>query len=133
MAVSNRKEIFSADLETVWGIVTDLENASWRSDLDRIEVLGDGKSFIEYTKDGFSTKFTITVFEPYSRYEFDMENDNLTGHWTGVFKETAEGVRLDFTEEAAVKKFFMKPFAAMFLKKQQETYFDDLRNALKNI
>lgn len=31
------------------------------------------------------TTFTVTVNEPYKRWEFDMENGNMKGHWTGVF------------------------------------------------
>ncbi len=53
-------EIMPADIQTVWGIVTDNEHYHWRSDLERIDVLDGGERFIEYTKDGFSTEFIIT-------------------------------------------------------------------------
>ena len=133
MAVSNVKAVFSADVETIWGIVTSLEEYSWRSDLDRIEVAEQGKRFVEYTRDGFSTEFVITVFEPCARYEFDMENENMKGHWTGIFSCQDGVTTIDFTEAVEPKKFIMKPFVKGYLKRQQENYIADLRKALENI
>ena len=40
--------------------------------------------FIEYTKEGYPTTFTITAVEPYKRWEFDMENSNMKGHWVVI-------------------------------------------------
>ena len=89
MAVSNIKALIPGELHTVWDFVLDIENyAAWRSDLSKTVVISD-RQFIEYTKDGYPTTFTVTLVEPYRRWEFDMENSNMTGHWTGVF--TAKG------------------------------------------
>lgn len=131
MALSNIKAYFPYKIEKVWEIVTSLENYTWRSDLDRIEILIPGKKFIEYTKDGYSTTFTITCQKPCSRYEFDMENDNISGHWTGIFTYENGQTTIDFTEDVTVKKFFMKPFAKTYLKKQQTAYINDLNKALR--
>ena len=68
--------------------------------------------------------------EPCKRWEFDMENSNMKGHWTGIFIETDGQTEIDFTEEGTAKKFFMKPFVKSFLKKQQELYVSDLRKVL---
>ena len=84
MAVSNIKATFQSDIQKVWEIVTSLENYSWRSDLNKIEIVNENQ-FIEYTKAGYATTFTITVKETCKRWEFDMENDNMIGHWTGIF------------------------------------------------
>lgn len=130
MAVSNIKAEFLTDVKKVWEIVTSLEEYSWRSDLDRIEVSGQGKEFIEFTKDGYSTRFVITAFEPYKRYEFDMENDNMKGHWTGIFSYENGVTMIDFTENVEAKKLIMKPFVKGYLKKQQTAYIEDLRKAL---
>ncbi|MBN1042823.1 polyketide cyclase, partial [Clostridium botulinum] len=35
MAVSNIKATFQCDIKKIWGIVTSLENYSWRSDLSK--------------------------------------------------------------------------------------------------
>ena len=75
MALVNIKATFESNVQNVWKTVTTLENYAWRSDLSKIEVL-DEKHFVEYTKEGYATTFTITAAEPYKRWEFDMENDN---------------------------------------------------------
>ena len=84
MAISRIKAVFTANIQEIWNIVTSLENYQWRSDLSRIEILNE-KQFVEYTKEGFPTTFTITAKEIYKRWEFDMENSNMRGHWIGIF------------------------------------------------
>ncbi len=129
MAVSTVKATLDCGIEKVWEVVTSLENYQWRSDLSKIEVLSETQ-FIEYTKDGYPTTFTITVTEPLSRWEFDMDNGNMKGHWTGVFTSKDGGTEITFTEEVTAKKLIMKPFVKSFLKKQQALYISDLKKAL---
>ena len=130
MAISNIKAIFSSDVQKVWKVVTNLKNYAWRSDLSKIEII-DENHFTEYTKEGYATTFTITAKEPYRRWEFDMENDNMKGHWTGIFSEKDGQTEIDFTEDVTAKKLMMKPFVKSFLKKQQELYVSDLKKALQ--
>ena len=79
MATSNIKALIPSELRQVWNFVLDIENyAAWRSDLSKTEVISD-KQFIEYTKDGYPTTFTVTLVKPYRRWEFDMENSNMKG------------------------------------------------------
>ena len=129
MAISNRTAVFQCEVNKVWETVTSLENYSWRSDLSKIEILND-KQFVEYTKEGYSTTFTVTAMEQYQRWEFDMENDNIEGHWIGVFSQKGGQTEIDFTEVVMAKKFFMKPFVSSYLKKQQSQYITDLERAL---
>lgn len=130
MAVSNRKAVFQCDVRTVWDVVTSLDNYSWRSDLSRIEVLSRDQ-FVEYTKEGYATMFTTTLQEPFCRWEFDMENDVMSGHWTGLFAYENGVTSIDFTENATAKKILMKPFVKFYLKKQQDAYVRDLTKALE--
>lgn len=129
MAVSKIKAVFQSDPQRVWEMVTSIENDSWRSDLSKIKILSDHQ-FIEYTKDGFPTTFTITKMELYRRWEFDMDNRNMKGHWTGIFTERDGGTEVEFTEEVMAKNVIMKPFVKAYLKRQQEMYISDLRKAL---
>lgn len=129
MAIANLKETFRCELEQVWNIVTNNDNYSWRSDLDRIEIVDD-KKFVEYTKEGFFTTFTITCKEEGKRYEFDMENKNMKGHWTGIFESGDGEVIIDFTEDVKAKNPIMNLFLVGYLKKQQKQYVEDLRKAL---
>lgn len=129
MAVSNIKVTFQSDIQRVWETVTSLEHYAWRSDLSKIEVLND-KQFIEYTSEGYATTFTVTAIEPYKRWEFDMENGNMKGHWIGIFAQKDKETELDFTEDVVAKKVFMKPFIKAYLKKQQALYVSDLKKVL---
>lgn len=130
MAISSITRVIESDIKTVWGIVTNLYKYDWRSDLSRIEVL-DEKHFIEYTKDGFVTKFTITKTEPYKVWEFNMENSNIMGHWVGVFSENEGKTKVEFTEDVRTKKILMNPFVKGYLKRQQLQYISDLVEAIK--
>lgn len=129
MAVSKIKAVFQSGTQRVWEVVTSLEKNSWRSDLSKTQILSDHQ-FIEYTKDGFPTTFTITKTEPYGCWEFDMENRNMKGYWIGIFTQTPGGTEVEFIEEVMAKKVIMKPFVKAYLKKQQERYISDLRKAL---
>ena len=133
MRKSSITATFEADVKTIWNIVTDNNNFLWRSDLAKIEILDDGKRFVEYSKGGFSTTFTITSNEAFKLYKFDMENKNFIGHWTGIFNETENGgTKIDFTEELHIKNPIMEILSYLFmnLKKMQETYINDLRKEL---
>jgi len=130
MAISSINASFDCDLPHVWNMVTSLEFYQWRSDLSKIEVLSDTQ-FVEYTKDGYATTFTVTACEPCKRWEFDMENSNMKGHWTGIFSEKNGRCEIEFTEDVTAKKFFIKPFVGAFLKKQQAQYVADLKRAVE--
>ena len=126
MAVSNIKALIPGELQKVWELVLDIENyGAWRSDLSKTEVISD-KQFIEYTKDGCPTTFTVTVVDPYRRWEFDMENSNMKGHWIGIFTARGDKTEIDFTEQVEAKKLLMKPFVKSYLKKQQIQFVADI-------
>ncbi len=130
LTTSNVKAIIQSDIHKVWEIISEINNYSlWRSDVSKTETVNE-KQFIEYTKEGYPTTFTITVAEAYKRWEFDMENSNMKGHWIGIFTSKGAETEIDFTEHIIAKKFFMKPFVKPFLKKQQAQFVMDLKKAL---
>ena len=126
MTTSNMKALIPSELRKVWEFILDIENYdAWRSDLSKTEVVSD-KQFIEYTKDGYPTTFTVTLVEPYRRWEFDMQNSNISGHWIGVFTDKGNETEIDFTECVEAKKMLMKPFVKSYLKKQQAQFVADI-------
>lgn len=131
MAISNIQVLLPYDLEKVWNVVTSLDHYKWRSDLSAIEIIEQGTRFVENSKEGYATEFTITTFIPMSRYEFDMDNTNMHGHWVGIFSAEKGGCRINFTENVNAKKIIMKPFVKGYLKKQQDIYLADLKKALE--
>ena len=129
MTTSNIKALIPGGLQEVWELVLDIENyAAWRS-VSKTEVIRN-MQFIEYTKDGYPTTFTVTLIEPYRRWEFDMENSNMKGHWIGVFTDKGNETEIDFTEYVEAKKWLMKPFVKSYLKKQQAQFIADIKRAL---
>ena len=130
MASSNIKAVILGGLQQVWELILDIENyATWRSDLSKTEVISDTQ-FIEYTKDGYPTTFTVTLVDPYKRWEFDMKNSNMKGHWIGVFTDKGNETEIDFTECVEAKNWLMKPFVKSYLKKQQAQFVADIKRAL---
>lgn len=129
MAILNTKIILPCSIQKAWDIITSIEKYTWRSDLSKTERLSE-RQFVEYTKNGYATNFTITITEPCKRWEFDMENGNMIGHWAGAFTEKGEQTEINFTEEVTAKKFFMKPFVKGYLKKQQALFVKDLKKTL---
>lgn len=121
---------FSCPVERVWQVVTDLSNTAWRSDLKRVEVL-DESHFVEHTKSGYATNFTVTACEPLRRWAFTMENDNMSGSWEGIFEAAEDGTRLHCTETVNAKRWWMRPFVPGYLRRQQRLYLDDLWRELQ--
>ena len=131
MVISNIKEIIKSDICNVWETVVAVDKYStWRNDLRTAETLNENQ-FIEYTKGGYATTFTITVTEPYNRWEFDMENSNIKGHWVGIFTPKENNTQVDFTEYVMPKKWFMRPFVKSYLKRQQAQFVLDLKKEIE--
>lgn len=131
MAISNIKGMISSDIHKVWEVVLAVDQYSaWRSDLSKTEIINE-KQFIEYAQNGYATTFTVTLVKPYKRWEFDMENSSMKGHWAGIFTPKGNNTEIDFTENVTPKKRFMKPFIKAYLKKQQTQFVLDLKKALE--
>lgn len=125
---------FQSDIETVWKVVTNNEEFTWRSDLSSIEIQ-DKTHFVEYTKQGFPTFFTITKKEPHKIYCFKLENKNMKGKWQGKFFVSDNGSTcVEFIEEIVFKNPILS-FVGMFMniRKIQETYIYDLKNKLATL
>lgn len=129
MPISTIKARLPYDAATIWRIITSSDDYRWRSDIARIEKLSD-KQFMEHTHSGYATLFTITISQPFERYEFDLENENIKGHWCGLLSERNGQTEIIFTETVFTKKWYLKPFVKTYLRKQQSVYLKDLRQKL---
>ena len=133
MTTSNIKALINSDIHKVWQVGLKVEKyKTRRRDPSKTEIINE-KQFIEYTNGDYATRFTVTVVEPYKRWEFDMENSNMKGHWVGVFTSLGSKTQIDFTENITPKKWFMKPFVKAYLKKQQKQFILDLKKHLSNL
>lgn len=129
MAFSKVRANLKSDVVQVWEKIIDFENYGWRSDLSKTEKLNE-REFIEYDKDGRSTKFLITAIDKYKYLEFKIENEAIKGEWIGIFKSDGDTTLIDFTEDIEAKKLFLKPILGFYLKSKQKTFIADLRKAL---
>lgn len=131
MVKEHIKASIACDIRKVWDTVLNIEQYPlWRSDLSKTEILSD-RQFIEYTKDHVATTFTVTLLQPCQRWEFDIDNSHIKGHWTGIFHSIGQRTEIQFIEDVTAKKIWMKPFVKSYLKKQQARFVDDLKAALK--
>ena len=130
MITSTVRTLLPAVPEKVWETVVSPSAYGWRTDLSKVEVL-DETHFVEYTKSGYATSFVVTASVPYRQWELEMENTNIKGRWTGIFRPKEEGTEIEFTESVSVKKFFLRLFAKSYLKKQQAMFLRDLTKALE--
>ena len=130
MATSSVTVHFPCPVEQVWQVVTNLSRTAWRSDLARVEIL-DETHFVEHTKSGHATNFTVTGCAPPRFWAFTMENGNMSGSWEGIFEAAEGGARLHCTETVNAKRWWMRPFVPGYLKRQQRLYLDDLRRELQ--
>ena len=105
--------------ERVWAVVTDLDCWQWRSDLSRLDHVGED-AFTEYDRSGFPTRFTVTERRPLSRWAFDLDNANLAGRWAGEFRPEGGGTQV----EVELKY-------EGYLRRQQARYLADLGRALE--
>ena len=136
MSKARKSEItatFKTDIKIVWDVVTNNNDYKWRSDIERIDIFDNGNTFIEYSPNGISTKFTITKKNLYNRYEFNLENKNFTGSWIGNFSEIEKGgTKIIFTENIFIRNPVIRVLSYLFmdLKKMQNTYVSDLKRKL---
>ena len=109
MTSSNIKAMIQCDSYKVWETVLAVEHYhTWRSDVSKTELI-DEKQFIEYSPNGYSTTFTVTVVEQYKRWELDVRNSHTKGHWTLVFASKGSETEIDFTASVTAEKLSIRP------------------------
>ena len=135
MTSSNIKAMIQCDSYKVWETVLAVEHYhTWRSDVSKTELI-DEKQFIEYSPNGYSTTFTVTVVEQYKRWELDVRNSHTKGHWTLVFASKGSETEIDFTASVTAEKLSIRPigksvFEQTYLKKAQTQFITDLKKCL---
>lgn len=118
MTTSNIKAVIQWDIHKVWETVSAVERYdTWRSDVIKTEFKGE-KQFTEYIKNGYSTTFTVTVAEPNRRWELDVENSHIKGHWMIVFASKGSETEIDFTRVQLRNSFLRDRSVKVYLNKR---------------
>lgn len=129
MAVSNVQVMLPFPVETMWDLITSREDYSWRSNLNRIDILNE-KQFVEYTKGGDVTTVTVREEMRYRKWELDMENEDINGRWTCMLYSWGDSTEISITEEVNPKKLYLMPFVPLYLEERRVTYIKDLTSVL---
>lgn len=135
MTTTNIKDMIPCEVEKVWETVTAFEHyRTWWRNVSKIEVVNE-KQFIEYSREGYSTTFTITKTEPLRRLELDVENSSTKGHWTIVFASRGGETEVDFTAGVTAKQLSTRPvgkgvFETVYSKKEMKEFVADLKKAV---
>jgi hypothetical protein len=130
MAEEKIRIVLPYTVSKVWEILTDVRNYGWRSDVNHARVINENQ-FIEIDQEGIRTVCTVTDYEIEKKWELDLDNDNIHGHWTAILE--AEGLHTNLTiiKEVMAKKLLLKPLLGANLKKQMHIYAEDLKRVLK--
>lgn len=130
--IAEKVVIFKSNINEVWETMTDNTKYKWRTDIDKITILND-TVFVEFTKAGYETKFYITKKLAPNQYEFDMENDTLTGHFTATLEAIEGGnTKGTFIEEVYIRNPIISLLSSLTknVNKMQDKYIYDLRDEL---
>lgn len=124
----------NAPLALIWEIMTNNQDATWRSDLDHIEIIDD-THFIEHSKQGAQIAFTITEKDPLKRYCFAMSHPSWNGRWSGTFSVEHGRSVVILREELQMHHPFAQLIANLFmpLQKMQKQYSIDLQRKIKEV
>lgn len=80
------------------------------------EIRQDGRTILS-SEDGFSIRMFFN----------NLSGKNFSGEWTGHFRQAENGTEVIFTESINLKKWWLYPFALLYLKLQQKRYIADLK------
>ncbi|NLY20659.1 MAG: hypothetical protein GXZ08_05210 [Tissierellia bacterium] len=116
---------------SVWEVITNKEDYSWRSDLEKIEIVDETK-FIEYHKSGNKTVFIIVDKIPYEEYRLNIFHDKFTGEWVAKLKEKSDGTTIEIYKkiEMTDKLTELMSYMSINMKMEQKIYIRDLKKKL---
>ena len=84
------------DIHKVWKTLSEvLGYPAWRRDVEKT-VTTDENQFTVYTKDGYSTVYTVIRSEPCRCWEADVENSHVKGRWTVVLTSKGSDETCDY-------------------------------------
>ena len=125
------KETFSCEAEKVWEVLENLSDCSWRRNIREIEVISDTQ-FVEISKEGYRTSYTIVEKEECKSVSLEFENENMHGSTTMILCEENGVTTAEFWLEVLTSKSFMKPFVKAAMRISHAEYLEDLQKALEN-
>ncbi len=116
---------------TIWKTLTNIKDyPSWRKDIKEVRILSENQ-FQEIDRNGFITTFTTTLLENNTRWEFDIDNSNISGHWIGIIKDINGKTGLTLIEEIQSKKKIPVFLQKLYISHQQKLFMQNIKNSYK--
>lgn len=135
--IVTKQSVYDASPQTVYNIVTDNNDWTYRSDLSNLQIIekqGDIEAWKETDRKGNVILFRTKEKVPCSFYSFDMKSRIFTGYWTAYFEELPEGKTLfTATEHIRINNPIIKVLSYLFfdIGKYMEKYQSDLDLKIK--
>ena len=132
---AERTQRVAAPPAILWAKVTDVAGqAQWRRDLQSIEMLDEGRRWIERTKAGDSIAFSLIERREQERFAIAYQSERgFSGQWVGLFQADGGGAQLSMTETVTVPNPFMRLIARVVAPpgSHLDLYLADLQTALR--
>ncbi len=134
MTTYHKKADIRQDIHIVWELLSEAcRYSAWRRDVEKT-VMTNENQFTVYTKDGYSTVYTIIGAKPCRYWEADVENSHVKGRWTIVLTSKGSETELDISACVTAKKLSTRPvgksvFERTYLERELAQFAADLENA----
>ena len=111
--VASRQIVLHRSPNEVYGIVRDFGGApSWRSDLERVEMIATADQHVQFREHGAQGAITYDLVEdrPEEKIVTRIADLDLgySGAWTYTFNKDAAGTRVQITEEGEVSNILFR-------------------------
>lgn len=105
--------------------ITDIKNVNWRSDLNVIKGIDDN-NFIEYSKKGYPTFYTVLKSTRNKSYELEFTNNKVEGYIKYFLKKEEDKTNIIVTLDITFVNAKFKMIAKHKLKKEWNKFISDL-------
>ena len=130
MAAYGTRTMLNCTVEKAWELVTTLETQmDWREDLKEIEIL-DSRQFIEHTRDGYITHYTLVKVEERKLWQRTLTNEDMVGQTLYTFVEKGNQTLFTMKENMSTSKLLFKIFVKNYLRSHQYNYIQNLKKAI---
>lgn len=128
MVIEKYEKEINSNISDIWDCITNLENQSWRSNIDHIEII-NYHNYIEYYNDGNIECVILNKIEN-ELYEYNLKSKIIEGHVIIELKEKNNNTLIRMTVAIDYKKKQLSFITKNHLNKYIEQYFNELIKTL---
>jgi hypothetical protein len=133
---TEREAQFAASPEQVHARISDVRGQqTWRSDIGKVEISGDGKRWTEYPDDGSTLAFRLVESRPARTFAIAYTSSlGFEGLWRAELEPQGNGTRGLFAEEVTIPNPFLRAIGRLASPPGQhlDLYLKDLRRVMES-